>query len=122
MPVGWCSRLPLNQEVLPTVVGRQLEASWALPGLPRFAASSGAPHGRGAEWQETSVYAYERCGLNQADPSGGRDRTPRWDFWASGTGFCPIQTSPGPDLPWAAVGPLRDLLLQGHQQAEIPLG
>lgn len=45
VPAGWCSQLPLNWEVLPTVRS-QREASWALPGLSRFTASSRAPHAR----------------------------------------------------------------------------
>lgn len=45
VPAGWCSQLPLNWEVLPTVRS-QREASWGLSGLSRFTASSRAPHGR----------------------------------------------------------------------------
>lgn len=90
VPAGWCSQLPLNREVLPTVVGRLLEASWAPPGLPRFTARSGTPHGRGRRWQETPVYGYERWGRNQADPSGGGART-LWDPWTSGGASVPFR-------------------------------
>lgn len=113
VPAGWCSQLPLNQEVLPIVVGRLLEASWAPPGLPRFTARSELHAWQRTGWQETPVYSYERWGQNQADPSGGGART-LWDLWTSGGSLCPIQASPGPDLPWAAIGRLGPFITKAH--------